>query len=68
MVLGQGVHPVISYGSSDKHSKCGGYQKEIYLNDNKSQKEQKKSQNDKNYGAWGPIYKNRQNFNDMHIC
>lgn len=20
------------------------------------------------YGSWGPIYKNKQNFIDMHIC
>lgn len=20
------------------------------------------------YGAWGPVYKNKQNFIDMHIC
>lgn len=23
---------------------------------------------DKKYGAWGPIYKNKDNFVDMHIC
>ncbi|KAK6635693.1 hypothetical protein RUM43_007403 [Polyplax serrata] len=32
-------------------------------------KEQKqKYNNEKNYGAWGPLYKNRQNFNEMHFC
>ncbi|CAD1474566.1 unnamed protein product, partial [Heterotrigona itama] len=20
------------------------------------------------YGSWGPVYKNKQNFIDMHIC
>ncbi len=23
---------------------------------------------DSKYGAWGPIFKNRENFNSMHIC
>lgn len=22
----------------------------------------------KNYGSWGPIYKNKANFTDMHLC
>lgn len=25
------------------------------------------NKNDK-YGSWGPVYKNKQNFIDMHIC
>lgn len=24
--------------------------------------------NDKKYGAWGPVYKNKENFVNMHIC
>ncbi|OAD52077.1 hypothetical protein WN48_03032, partial [Eufriesea mexicana] len=29
--------------------------------------QQAPNKNDK-YGSWGPVYKNKQNFIDMHIC
>lgn len=29
--------------------------------------QQSPPKNDK-YGSWGPVYKNKQNFIDMHIC
>lgn len=29
--------------------------------------QQSQNKNDK-YGSWGPVYKNKQNFIDMHIC
>ena len=29
--------------------------------------QQSANKNDK-YGSWGPVYKNKQNFIDMHIC
>lgn len=29
--------------------------------------QQSENKNDK-YGSWGPVYKNKQNFIDMHIC
>ncbi|CAL7938570.1 unnamed protein product [Xylocopa violacea] len=32
-----------------------------------SQQQQSANKNDK-YGSWGPIYKNKQNFVDMHVC
>ncbi|CAK9795135.1 hypothetical protein ANTPLA_LOCUS251 [Anthophora plagiata] len=33
------------------------------------QQSQQQSTNKKDkYGSWGPVYKNKQNFIDMHIC
>lgn len=34
----------------------------------KKQEEKKSKCQDKKYGAWGPVFKNRQNFLDMHYC
>lgn len=31
-------------------------------------KSRKESTNEENYGAWGPIYQNREHFNNMHMC
>jgi hypothetical protein len=36
----------------------------------KKTQEEQKAQEHKNaqYGAWGPLYKNKQNFVNMHSC
>lgn len=34
----------------------------------KSQKGKSSSNGGDNYGAWGSIYQNRDNFNEMHFC
>lgn len=28
----------------------------------------KEKSSDNKYGAWGPVFKNRENFNSMHFC
>lgn len=33
-----------------------------------SKDSEKKSQDNKNYGAWGSIAKNRDNFVNLHMC
>lgn len=31
-------------------------------------RQQQSSRKDDKYGSWGPIFKNKENFIDMHIC
>lgn len=33
-----------------------------------SQQQQQQKDKDNKYGAWGPVYKDRQNFINMHLC
>lgn len=30
--------------------------------------QQQSTNKSEKYGSWGPVYKNKQNFIDMHIC
>ncbi|KAJ1521519.1 hypothetical protein ONE63_003182 [Megalurothrips usitatus] len=32
------------------------------------QQQERAKQADKSYGSWGPVFKNRDNFNSMHFC
>lgn len=31
-------------------------------------RQQESSRKDEKYGSWGPIFKNKENFVDMHTC
>ena len=34
-----------------------------------TEKDKKDKLNEKNHlGSWGPVFKNRENFNEMHFC
>ncbi|KOB69113.1 Uncharacterized protein OBRU01_17125 [Operophtera brumata] len=33
-----------------------------------SKYQQPKKQEPKNYGSWGPIFKDKKSFTDMHLC
>lgn len=34
----------------------------------KQTQHQQSNKNDQKYGVWGPVYKNKENFVNMHIC
>ncbi|XP_017792916.1 PREDICTED: myb-like protein M [Habropoda laboriosa] len=54
--------------SKDKNGNASsGYQQQSQQQQQQQQQQQSTNKKDK-YGSWGPVYKNKQNFIDMHIC
>lgn len=52
----------------NKDSKRAGFNSMHGKNSNSSKDSEKKSQDNRNYGAWGSINKNRDHFVNLHMC
>ncbi|PSN38344.1 hypothetical protein C0J52_12693 [Blattella germanica] len=55
---------VLDCASRASSSRKAGFEAIQKKTEEKKMEDQKKSQ----YGSWGPVYKNKQNFINMHIC
>lgn len=68
-------YSVRSYETRDPAAKKAGYDavrraeaERQRLQQEKEREKQKYAQANKSYGSWGPVFKNREHFNSMHIC
>lgn len=65
-------YAVRSYETRDPAAKKAGYdavrRAEAERQRVQQEKEKAKQQASQSYGSWGPVFKNREHFNSMHLC
>nr|CAD7265100.1 unnamed protein product [Timema shepardi]CAD7575172.1 unnamed protein product [Timema californicum] len=66
MVQGSKNAPQVHIVDRDLEARKAGF--EALQKQEQARKDAAKKEKDSKYGSWGPVYKNRQNFVDMHLC